>query len=100
MARSKLSDDMVEAKLSSLEGWQRRGDRIVAAYRFENFVEAFGWMTSVALVAERMDHHPEWRNVYGTVDVELSTHDAGGLTDRDFALASEMNRLAALHRRA
>ncbi|MCH7707385.1 MAG: 4a-hydroxytetrahydrobiopterin dehydratase, partial [Myxococcales bacterium] len=55
----------------------------------------FGWMSSVALVAESMNHHPEWRNVYATVEVELTSHDAGGITDRDFKLAKAMDRLAA-----
>ena len=62
---------------------------------FDDFVAAFGWMASVALVAERLNHHPEWRNVYATVEVELTTHDAGGLTPLDFELAAAMDRLAS-----
>jgi len=80
--------------MAALPGWERRGDRIARSFRFDDFVSAFGWMTSVALVAERMDHHPEWRNVYSRVEVELTTHDAGGLTARDFELAEAMERLA------
>jgi len=88
-----LSEAEVVRGLESLPGWARRGDRIVRTFRFGDFVQAFGWMTSVALVAERMNHHPEWRNVYRTVEVELTTHDAGGITERDMRLAGEMNRL-------
>ena len=62
---------------------------------FRDFIEAFGWMTRVALVAERMDHHPEWPNVYSTVEVTLSTHDAGGVTELDVALAQLMDGIAA-----
>jgi 4a-hydroxytetrahydrobiopterin dehydratase len=64
-------------------------------YRFTDFVEAFGVMTSVALVAERMNHHPEWFNVWNTVRVDLTTHDAGGITANDFELAEAMERIAA-----
>ena len=64
---------------------------------FANFVEAFGFMTQAALVAERMDHHPEWSNVYNRVEVTLATHDAGGVTDKDVALAHFMDEVAANH---
>ena len=90
-----LDEAAITRQLESLPGWERRGDRIARTFRFASFVEAFGWMASVALVAEKMDHHPEWRNVYGTVEVELTTHDAGGLTERDMRLAAEMSRLHA-----
>ena len=89
-----LSEAEVSEQLASIPGWESRGDRLVRSFRFPDFVRAFGWMTSVALVAERMNHHPEWRNVYGTVDVELTSHDSGGITERDVRLAGEMNRLA------
>ena len=92
----RLSEVQVSEQLASLPGWERRGDRLVRAFRFPDFVRAFGWMASVALVAEKMNHHPEWRNVYGTVEVELTTHDADGITERDVQLAGEMNRLAGL----
>ncbi|MEZ5596836.1 MAG: 4a-hydroxytetrahydrobiopterin dehydratase [Pseudomonadales bacterium] len=65
-------------------------DRLVGQFRFRDFPAAFAFMTRVALVAERMNHHPEWRNVYNRVDVELTTHDAGGLTELDFTLARAM----------
>ncbi len=88
-----LSEAALAERLASLPDWERRPDRLARTFRFRDFVEAFGWMTRVALVAEKMDHHPEWRNVYATVEVELTTHDAGGITDRDTRLAAEMDRL-------
>ena len=90
----RLDHAEVAERLESLPGWERRGDRLVRTFRFPDFVRAFGWMASVAVVAEKMDHHPEWRNVYGTVEVELTTHDAEGITERDAKLAAEMSRLA------
>jgi len=68
-------------------------DAITKTYVFGNFVEAFGWMTRAALIAERMDHHPEWFNVYKTVTVTLTTHDAGGLSGLDVTLAEWMDQL-------
>lgn len=78
--------------------WVSRGTRIERSYRFPDFVTAFSFMTEVALIAERMNHHPEWSNVYGRVQVGLTTHDAGGLTELDFRLARAMNEAAARHR--
>jgi 4a-hydroxytetrahydrobiopterin dehydratase len=92
---SKLSTEEIDRRLETLDGWARRGDKIVRRFDFADFVTAFGWMASVALVAERMNHHPDWKNVYGTVEVELWSHDVGGLTARDFRLAGAMDRLAA-----
>jgi 4a-hydroxytetrahydrobiopterin dehydratase len=94
MARERLSDASVDERVKTLEGFRREGDRLVRRFEFGSFVEAFGFMASVALVAEKLDHHPEWRNVYGKVDVELTTHDAGGITERDFTLATRMLELA------
>src|SRR5512139_4266359 len=90
----RLSDQEVSQRLASLPGWAREGDRLRRRFDFPTFVEAFGWMARVALVAEKLDHHPEWKNVFGRVEVELWTHDAGGLTALDFELASAMSRLA------
>ena len=95
MARAPLADEEVRAHLAERPGWELRGDRIARTFTFADFTRAFGWMASVALVAEKLDHHPEWRNVYRTVDVELTTHDAKGLTALDFELADAMDRLAA-----
>lgn len=82
--------------LKALTGWSPVDgrDAIRKVFVFKDFVEAFGFMSAAALVAERMDHHPEWSNVYKTVDVTLTTHDAGGLTEKDIALATAMNALA------
>jgi len=92
---SKLTDAEVTAALADLGGWRREEDKLFREYRFADFVTAFAFMAGVALVAERMNHHPEWFNVYGTVRVHLSTHDAGGLTHKDLELAGAMDRLAA-----
>ncbi len=96
MAR-KLSAKELNDALSTLDGWSeiRGRDAIAKKYVFADFVAAFGFMTRVALIAETMNHHPEWYNVYKTVEVTLSTHDDGGVTDLDIKLAAEMNRLAA-----
>ena len=82
--------------LSSLQGWSEveGRDAIAKIYSFADFSEAFGWMARVALAAEQMNHHPEWFNVWSRVDVTLSTHDAGGLTKRDIALAKRMDAIA------
>ena len=83
--------------MSELSGWSEVSgrDAIARTFTFRDFNEAFGFMARVALVAEKMDHHPEWRNVYRTVEVVLSTHDAGGVTARDIALARAMDAIAA-----
>lgn len=91
----KLSNAEITEHMKALSEWELAEDRIKRTFRFKDFVEAFGWMSSVALVAERMNHHPEWRNVWAKVEVELSTHDAGGLTELDMKLAAEMDALAA-----
>jgi 4a-hydroxytetrahydrobiopterin dehydratase len=95
MAITKLEMDEVARLLAQLPGWTVEAGKLHREYRFTNFVEAFGVMTSVALVAERMDHHPEWFNVWNTVRVDLTTHDAGGITAKDFELAQAMERIAA-----
>jgi 4a-hydroxytetrahydrobiopterin dehydratase len=92
----KLSGEARRAALSRLAGWQEVDgrDAIHRTYTFRNFNEAFGFMARVALIAEKMDHHPEWHNVYRTVEVTLSTHDAGGLTEKDVRLAEAMDRVS------
>jgi len=90
-----MTDPEIASRLAALDGWSRDGDRLRKRFQFAGFVEAFAWMTAVALVAEKLDHHPDWTNVYNRVDVALSTHDAGGITARDFELAAAMDRLAA-----
>lgn len=93
----KLDPAARDAALAALPGWRLTEGREAIARRFVfgDFVEAFGFMARVALVAERMDHHPEWTNSGRTLDIALTTHDAGGLTERDLALARAIDRLAA-----
>jgi len=92
--RKKLHEAEIAARLSSLTGWSASGGKLHREFRFKDFVAAFGFMTRAALVAESMNHHPEWFNVYSSVVVDLSTHDAGGITALDFALAEKMEELA------
>ena len=92
----RLSADERAAALKGLGGWHPADgrDAITKTFVFADFNEAFGFMTRVALVAEKMDHHPEWKNVYKTVEVTLSTHSAGGVTGLDITLAAALNRIA------
>jgi 4a-hydroxytetrahydrobiopterin dehydratase len=82
--------------VGELEGWSEANgrDAIIKTFQFKSFSQAWGWMSRVALLAEKMDHHPEWVNVYGRVDVTLSTHTAGGVTEKDIALARKMDAFA------
>ena len=91
----KLTGDALAAAVAGLDGWAAADgrDAIVKTFRFADFNAAFGWMSRAALRAERMDHHPEWFNVYNRVEVTLASHDAGGVTDRDIALAAFMDGL-------
>jgi len=79
---------------AKLEGWTGGDDFITKVFRFEDFAAAFGFMTRIAIVADKMDHHPEWFNVYNRVDVTLTTHDAGGVTEKDIKLAEAMEKAA------
>ena len=92
----KLSAAERRSELAKLKGWRkvRNRDAIEKSFRFEDFNEAFGFMSRVALMAERMDHHPEWFNVYNRVEITLSTHDAGGVSRRDIRLARFIDRIA------
>jgi 4a-hydroxytetrahydrobiopterin dehydratase len=94
MARTKLGESQIRDRLVALPGWTYEGGKLHREYRFPDFVAAFGFMASAALVAQAMDHHPEWFNVYASVRIDLTTHDAGGVTERDFALAERMEALA------
>jgi len=89
MARSHsaLSSAAIEQQLAALPGWNLRSDKLYRRCVFTDFVEAFGFMSRVALLAEAANHHPEWSNVYNRVEIYLTTHDAGGITQRDFDLA-------------
>lgn len=93
----KLTDEEIAALPVVLPGWRVDGDRLVRVFLYDDFVTAFGFMSSVALVAERMNHHPEWSNVYGRVAIELTTHDSGGLTPRDVELARSIDAIHARH---
>ncbi|MBL8325718.1 MAG: 4a-hydroxytetrahydrobiopterin dehydratase [Rubrivivax sp.] len=88
-----MDNAAVAARLAGLPGWALRAGKLHRRFVFDDFAAAFGFMASVALVAERMKHHPEWANVYNQVEVDLVTHDAGGVTELDFALAARMSAL-------
>jgi 4a-hydroxytetrahydrobiopterin dehydratase len=92
--RQKLSDAAIRDALAGLPGWTLAEGKLHREYRFPDFVAAFGFMTRAALVAEKLDHHPDWQNVYNRVVVDLWTHDAGGITERDLTLARRMDELA------
>lgn len=91
-----LADQEVQSRLAQLTGWALHDGRLRQVFRFRDFAQAFGFMAASAVVAERLNHHPDWSNAYNVVSVELTTHDAGGLTALDFELAQHMNRLAAV----
>ena len=90
----KLSQSKIAAALSKLPGWKLKAGKLHREYKFADFVAAFGFMTSAALVAQSLDHHPEWFNVWNKVRIDLATHDAGGITALDVKLAHSMEELA------
>ncbi|NIR48645.1 4a-hydroxytetrahydrobiopterin dehydratase [candidate division KSB1 bacterium] len=92
--RKKLSDAEIQESLSELSGWNVENGKLHKSFQFDSFVDAFAFMTKTALTAESMDHHPEWFNVYNKVTVDLSTHDLGGISTRDFELAKKMEEFA------
>lgn len=92
--RRKLSSEELEDAVGRLDGWSLVDGKLHKEFTFDDFVGAFGFMASAALVAERMNHHPEWLNVYNSVRVDLSTHDVGGVTTWDVELAEAMNGVA------
>jgi 4a-hydroxytetrahydrobiopterin dehydratase len=89
-----LPENDVKARLAAHPAWTIQNGRLHREFRFAGFSEAFGFMARAALVAEKLDHHPDWSNVFNRVVVSLHTHDAGGLTELDFRLAAEMDRIA------
>lgn len=97
MQRNRLNNDELKQALATLEGWRKTPDReaISKSFKFKNFSEAFGFMTRIALYAEKIDHHPEWFNVYNRVDVTLATHSENGITELDIKLAQKMNLLTS-----
>jgi 4a-hydroxytetrahydrobiopterin dehydratase len=94
MKQVALTESEITKMLASLQGWRREGDTICRDFSFADFSEAWGFMARVALAAEKMDHHPNWSNSYKTVHIELTTHDAGGLTANDRKLATAIDKLA------
>lgn len=94
MATLKLSPEEVQARLGGLDGWALKDGKLHKDYAFDSFVHAFSFMSGVALVAESMNHHPEWFNVYHKVVIDLTTHDAGGISEKDFELAAKADELA------
>ena len=89
-----LSSEDIESRLKLRAGWNLENDKLHRVFEFKSFVEAFGFMSQIAILAEKMDHHPEWSNVYSRVEVCLTTHDASGISELDFELAEHMDRLA------
>ena len=96
MISKKLDEATVSARLAELQGWTlvQGGSAIEKHFVFNDFRQAFGFMTQSALAAEKIDHHPEWSNVYNRVSVRLTTHDSGGVTQSDVALAQAMNSIS------
>jgi 4a-hydroxytetrahydrobiopterin dehydratase len=87
-------EEEIQQKLANQLGeWEYKENSISCEYKFKDFIEAFSFMSAVALCAEKMNHHPAWSNVYNTVDFRLNTHDAGGVTEKDFNLALQINQI-------
>ena len=93
MGLAKLSDDQVKEKLKELQGWQLVNGKLHKEFQFKDFNQAFGFMTRAAIHAEKMDHHPEWFNVYNKLKVDLMTNDVGGITENDVKLAKILNSI-------
>ncbi len=91
MALRKLSDDEIRERMSHVPDWTLTGGKLHREFQMADFVGAFGFMTRVAILAERAGHHPEWFNVYNRVVIDLNTHDVAGISERDFALAREID---------
>lgn len=89
----KMTEDDINRRLEDLEGWEYKEDAIHTSFEFENFKEAFSVMARIAFEAEAQQHHPEWTNVYNQLNISLSTHDAGGVTEKDFKLARTIEEI-------
>ncbi|MEM6629436.1 MAG: 4a-hydroxytetrahydrobiopterin dehydratase [Bacteroidota bacterium] len=90
---TKLTQDQILQEVHVLDGWQLKEEKLYKRFQFKDFVNAWGFMSKAAILVEKMDHHPEWFNVYNMVEVYLTTHDAGGITELDVALAKKMNEI-------
>ena len=94
MAAKKLTDAQIQENLDKVDGWTIENGKLHKEFQFDNFISAFGFMTQLALVAESMNHHPEWFNVYNRVTIDLTTHDAGGISDLDFRWAKQADAIS------
>ncbi|HZT37684.1 MAG TPA: 4a-hydroxytetrahydrobiopterin dehydratase [Bryobacteraceae bacterium] len=90
----KLSDSEIRDRLSGMQGWSVQNGKLHREYKFADFIHAFGFMSAAAIAIEKMNHHPEWSNVYNRVTVDLTTHDAGGISQKDFDLARLLDGIA------
>jgi len=95
MAREKLTEPELRSALGQLSGWTIEQQKLHREYKFSDFAHAFGFMTTAAILIEKMNHHPEWFNVYNRVSIDLTTHDAGGITHKDIELAQTLDRIAS-----
>ncbi|HEY7305349.1 MAG TPA: 4a-hydroxytetrahydrobiopterin dehydratase [Bryobacteraceae bacterium] len=95
MARQKLNDSELQSVLGLLSGWAIQNGKLHREYKFPDFAHAFGFMATAAVQIEKMNHHPEWFNVYNRVTVDLTTHDSGGITQNDVELARTLDRIAS-----
>jgi 4a-hydroxytetrahydrobiopterin dehydratase len=93
MRPERLSEDQIQTELKNLSGWTIKDGKLHKDFVFDDFVDAFGFMSKASLHIERLNHHPEWFNVYNKLSVDLTTHDAGGITQNDVALAKVLNSL-------
>ena len=93
MSLTKLTDEEINNELGNLSGWSVKDGKLHKDFQFESFNQAFGFMTRASMEIEKMNHHPEWFNVYNRLTVELTTHDAGGITENDIVLAKILNSL-------
>jgi 4a-hydroxytetrahydrobiopterin dehydratase len=93
-----LSKDLIEQGLQGLPGWALKDGKLHKSFKFKNFIQAFGFMSQVAIVSEKQNHHPEWFNVYNEVIVDLVSHDSKGVTPRDIKLAGSMDKIAGEYR--
>ncbi len=94
MAAKKLTDAQIQGNLAQVDGWTIENGKLHKEFQFDNFISAFGFMTQLALVAESLNHHPEWFNVYNRVTIDLTTHDAGGISELDFQWAKQADAIS------
>lgn len=94
MAAKKLTDAQIQENLAQVDGWTIENGKLHKEFQFDNFITAFGFMVQLALVAESLNHHPEWFNVYNRVTIDLTTHDAGGISELDFQWAKQADAIS------